>query len=180
MKREIFLDMDDTLVALSQHVIDIYNEETGENYDWRDNATWMWSDADKVREKYFHNILHRKGIFENCQVLGGQDTVDYVNELIQFNRVYIITSPMLFNYECFGEKIRWMQEKGFNVPQQDFIFIQDKGLCSASSRILVDDKIAQLDSWSWSNGTAVCMSQKWNNGWNGKRIGKIQELDRFL
>lgn len=180
MGKEIFLDMDDTIAALSEHVIKIYNEETGENFDWRSNRKWMWTDANKIKEKYFHNILHRKNIFRNCEVLGGQDTVDYVNNLILTNKVYIITSPMLGNSECFKEKIKWIKQKGFQISERDIIFIQDKGLCAAKDRILVDDKIRQLDNWSWNDGLAICMNQGWNQSWAGKRIFEIQELDRYL
>ena len=180
MRKEIFLDMDDTIAALSEHVISIYNQETGENFDWRNNKKWMWTDADKMKVEYFHNMLYRKGIFRDCEVLGGKETVEYINELTNSHEVYIITSPMPQNYECFGEKIEWIQEQGFRIPEQKIIFIRDKGFCAGKNKILVDDKIAQLDSWNWNDGLAICMNHGWNQSWVGKRIFKIQELDRYL
>ena len=180
MRREIFLDMDDTIVALSQHVIDIYNQETGENFDWRKNEKWMWTDADKVREQYFHNILHRKKIFYDAPILGGEQTKEYINELVKLHDVYIITTPMRNNTECFKEKIKWFKKNGINISEKHIIFSARKGLCASKDRILVDDKTSNLDSWAWNDGIAIALAHGWNKDWQGKKINSIVELDRYI
>lgn len=180
MKPTIFIDMDDTLVGLSEHIISIYNKELGENFDWKENTQWMWTDADKVKIKYFHNILDRKQIFEDAPILGGLKTRDYINDLIKYYDTYIITSPRISNYECYGEKIRWLKMHKFKVNPANIIFIQNKGICAAGNRILIDDKLSQLESWNNKNGISIAFNQKWNLDWKGKRINQIHELDNFL
>lgn len=177
---EIFIDMDDTIVALSEHVISIYNEETGENFNWRDNEQWMWTDANKVREQYFHNILHRKNIFYHAPILGGQETKEYLNNLIKLHDVYIITTPMSGNRECFYEKLKWFKKNEIKIPDNHIIFTYKKGLCADTGRILVDDKVSNLDSWQWNNGTAIAFAHGWNKNWQGKKIHKIIQLDRYI
>lgn len=172
---EIWLDMDEVLVNLSEHIIDIYNREFNDNFDYRKNTDWWWGSVKKADRQYFIDLLHREGVFFNSKPMDG--SIDFVNKLLNEKyKVYIITYPQFTSQYCCQEKINWIRKYLPKFDISNLIMCQDKSLLAKPNRILLDDAMQNLEEWHENNGISVCFDHIWNSDWNGLKVCDFKEF----
>ncbi len=89
---ELYFDMDGVLYPLNEVVIDQYNRDFNDNFDWRNNTKFNWQDT-KGSAEYFVNLLYSEGTFIKGEPY--LDILNYINAL--HNEGYdikIITVPL--------------------------------------------------------------------------------------
>ena len=155
MKRhyELYFDMDGVLYPLNETMINRYNKDYNDDFDWRNNTKFNWQDTNGSDE-YFENILNSKGAFINGKP--NEEVVYYVNKLIDEGfKVKIITFP-LWNQNCIYEKIQFLKKyfPKLNVDT-DFVATGSKWLCAKENRILIDDNIENIVAWKQHNGITI-------------------------
>lgn len=158
---EIVTDLDDTGVNLSKEVIRRYNEDYNDNFDWRENKSYLWQDT-KAPADYFKSILSSKGIFLNAEPIDG--FVDIMTKLHNDGfSIKICTLPQWYSWYCFQEKIEWVEKYlPFINIAKDLHMTGGKDFLSKPNRILYDDNLEHLISWKSKGGLAVAFPQGWN------------------
>lgn len=180
MKYEIFMDLDDTTVNFSKVVIDRYNRDFNENFDYRDNKSYWWKDVPNHSMKYFKNLLLQPLLFFEAEPF--KDAVKYIRELIvEGYRVNIVTKPEFLSQYSMNEKIysilKWLPMIDI---ENEVYFCGDKSRLAAPGRILVDDNIEHLKAWEKNGGIAIAYNQGWNQEWEGKRVYNHEELYELI
>jgi 5'(3')-deoxyribonucleotidase len=152
-KYELFFDMDGVLYPLDKVVIDQYNIDFNENYNWKDNTKFNWQDT-KGPVEYFENLLTKPGTF--LKGVPTEETVFYLNKLHEEGyKIRILTFP-LWNNNCPADKIAYLKLHfpWINVDK-DVIMTGDKGICALPNRILIDDNPENIVSWTEAGGIAI-------------------------
>ena len=154
---ELYFDMDGVIYPLNETVINQYNKDYNDNFDWRENTKFNWQDTNGS-EEYFRNLLDTKGTFLNGTP--DKEVIHYINKLISEGfDVKIITFPLWHNY-CISEKIQFLKKYfPFNIDT-DFVATGSKWLCAKNNRILIDDNPDNIISWREHNGIAIPFENK--------------------
>lgn len=176
MKLELYFDMDEVIVNLSEHIISIYNEELDDNFDYRDNKSYWWLDAPKGNRDYFKQVLNREGTFLNPKP--NKDSIHIINQLHKEGYEINITTSPQWNQYCCIEKIQWLQKY---LPWLDLdkhlFFTSNKGKLAQPNRILIDDNINNLSSWELNNGVGIAYGEyEWHKDFRGFRSKNFKEL----
>jgi 5'(3')-deoxyribonucleotidase len=145
--------MDEVLYPLSETIIDLYNIDWKDNFDWKTNTKFNWQDT-SAPESYFENLLLEKDIFFMGKPTN--DTILYLNKLHEEGYIIkIITFPNWEGY-CAADKIRWLKKYFSWIDiNKDVIMTGDKGICARSNRILIDDNSENINNWKNAGGIAL-------------------------
>lgn len=176
MKYEVWLDMDETIVNLSKAVVERYNRDFNDNFDYRMNTEYYWGDCSKAPKLYFENLLQQPLIFYEAEPM--IDSIKYINELISEGfEVNIVTLPQFNSQYSMNEKISFLKKwvPKINISKQVY-FCGDKSKLAAPGRILIDDNINHLKAWRNNGGLAIAYDQYWNRDWHGERVHNHKEL----
>lgn len=164
----ILIDMDDTICATSQRVMEIYAME---HYceiptEW----DWFYTNIKDVRGMYWQQIFNRRGFFRDLEPIDG--AWEAVNKLFRAGyQIYFVTRPV-YNEWSYREKIDWLYEM-FNWfdPDEHFIATNAKHMVKG---LLIDDNVEHLKRHP---DITICFTQPHNkdvtcadlraNSWEG-------------
>lgn len=167
---ELWFDMDEVLVAFSKYVINYYNLDMNDNFDYRKNNSYWWNDCKKVEQSYFENLLNQQGTFINPEP--EENAIETITKLHNEGfEIHIITMPQYSNH-CVVEKIQWIKKYlPFINVNTNVHFTGNKGVIAKPNRILLDDAYHNLFSWHYNNGVAIAFKDfGWNKDWKGMRV----------
>lgn len=172
---ELFIDCDNVVYNLNEHVISVMNEELAMNYNYKDNKSWWWLDTG-VNKRYFENLLLRDGIFKNGRPIF--EAVKYINKLYEEGYKIVFISAPQWEGNMMIERVQWLKDAfyWFN-PDINLVFTVNKSLCSNENRLLIDDSIGNLNSW---NDFKICFSQPHNDNYDGEITDSWEELYRII
>lgn len=169
IKPDLYIDMDETIYNLCKIVIEAhYNKDYNENFNYKDISSYGWGGT-KASTEYFHEVMTRKGVFLDGNPIG--NSVEIINKLHDEGyNIYFITMPMYYKGEisaiCVSEKAQWLKNNFEWInPKEHIIFTGNKKLLDGENRILFDDNLEYLNSWS--KGEVICYDQIWNKEWDG-------------
>lgn len=162
-KHELYFDMDDVIYPLQEIVIDQFNKDYNQNFDWKKNAEYWWGSTNAPRS-YFEEVLQRPGIFINAKP--DKETIDYIFKLHEEGYpIKILTAPQ-WTANCMSEKVEFIKEYlQFIDINKDLIFCGDKGLIAKPNRVLVDDNKGNTNCWEKNGGIAIPYG---GYGWTAK------------
>lgn len=177
---EIYVDVDGTLYDLNKLIVETYNKETNSNINSDDTTDWWWSHLKKVNREYFRELLKRKGITKEGKAM--KDCWYYLSQLYyEGYKIKIITAPNYENEYFLSERIEWLESifSWFN-PEEHLILTTDKSVCAKSNRILIDDSIINLKTFSKEGGISICYTQGWNKEYNGLRCDNWEQVYKLI
>lgn len=171
----IFYDLDEVLNWFSKGVIDIYNKESDDDYDWKDNKSWWWDDAPYGFRNYFEDMLERPGIFYNMEPQ--LEGIKFMEKLIaEGYDIRIVTAPK-WNRNCMVEKLMWIYNHlPFIDPDKQLIYTVDKSLLAGPNRILFDDNSTNLTDWAKAGGIPIALERKFNEEFEGLKVSTHEEF----
>lgn len=180
MKKDIviFYDMDEVLNYFSKSIIDRYNKDFDDNYDWTKNTCYWWEDAPKANKEYFVNLLNSEGIFLSLEPR--KDGIYYMRKLIEEGYdVRILTYPV-WNEHCAKEKILWLKKYIPAFDIEKLCMTKDKYLLSGPNRILLDDNVDNLILWQEYGGIAIRFKVPFPQEWNGLTVSSHKEFYDYI
>lgn len=174
---ELFFDQDEVLVNLSKQVINHYNKDFNDDFDYKLNKSYWWLDCPKSNKSYFQKLLLQQGVFLDAPPV--EDTIEILNKLYNedFN-IHIITLPQWNSLYCVKEKVDWVQKYlPFINIETNFHMTGYKGIMAKSNRILLDDNINHLNSWKENGGISIAFKDfNWNSEWKNYRVQSHEEF----
>ena len=167
MKYEIYYDMDNTIVEMSKHLVNIYSGRV-RTYGAVKDIT-----IDDIMSK-----LHTKGTFARFKpIYRVQQTL---RKLVKKGySINVISQPMINKY-CVPEKNYTLQKYFPMISLKNVSYTFQKYLMAKENRILIDDHIDHLIKWSENGGIAVCFERGYNKNWKGLKIKKHSEIFQIL
>lgn len=165
---EIITDLDEVGVNLSKAVIKHYNKDYNENFDYRNNATYLWGST-KAPQEYYEEVVRREGLFLNAEPIEG-----FVENLTKLHedgfKIKVCTLPVWDSQYCHKEKNLWIREYlPFIDIKEDVIMTGGKSFLALPNRVLHDDNPAHLIEWHKQGGIAIAYPQKWNEGFHSRK-----------
>lgn len=164
---KIFFDMDGCLVDLVPAWLRLYNEATGENLEYKNLDCFRWTSKTKY-PKICELYMQIPGFF-GPQLPPIENAVETIKEIVeQHTNVYLLTTPYAKSETCERDKRRWVEHylPFFNV--KNIIFSHYKHECAGRNKILIDDKVQNLEEWERAGGISICFDQPWNQHYNGE------------
>lgn len=176
---ELYFDMDEVVVGLSEQIVKIYNEEHGTNKDWKSNNNYWWKDI-SPNQKYFERLLRREGVFFNAPPYEGM--IECLNNLHSIGyKIYFLTMPDYGNKTCYYEKLKWLQKYLRWFEPRMLIATESKHLLAKPNRILCDDNEKYLKSWQQEGGISIAFGDySWSKNHNGLRVLNAKELECLI
>lgn len=176
---ELYFDLDETIVALSEEVVRIYNEEHYTNHDWKMNDSYWWNDISPNRY-YFQNLLRREGLFYNAKPYEGM--IELLNNLHNLGfKIYFITMPEYEGKTCYYEKLKWLQKYLEWFEPSMLIATESKHLLAKPNRILVDDNSKYLKRFQQEGGISIGFGNYgWTREYQGLRVSNSKELECLI
>lgn len=163
---DLYLDMDEVIYDLSDLIRQKVNKEFNKDFEKGFNKRYWWKDYG-IEKEYFEKLLERQGLFIEGNPV--ENSIEIINKLHKEGfDIHIITFPQ-HNLYCFYEKIAFIK-KFFPWLEIDSNFhtTGNKGLMAKGDRILIDDNIKYLSSWSLCGGISIAFGNHgWNRGWYG-------------
>ena len=178
-KHQLYFDLDDTIVNLSKEVVRIYNEEHNTTYNWKDNDKYWWGDI-SPNQKYFENLLRRKGVFYDAPPIEGM--IDMLDRLHNLGfEIYFVTMPDYGNETCYYEKLTWLQKYLPWFEPKMLIATESKHLLAKPNRILIDDNSKYLKAFQQEGGISIGFgNHSWTKEYKGLRVENAQELECLI
>ena len=169
----IFLDMDETVVALSEYIVKQYNNLYNDNMKWTDNHSYWWSDCKKADKDFFVTLLQTRGTFLNPKPMEG--CIEVINKLHDEGYdIHIITLPQWKSYFSTKEKVEWIEKYlPFINIDTNFHCTNNKGLLAKEDRILIDDNPRYLKNWEDHGGISICFNYNFCYDWSKNWIGEV-------
>lgn len=176
---ELYFDMDECIVNLSQEVVRIYNEEHDSNHRWENNDKYWWGDISQ-NKIYFENLLKREGLFYNSLPVDGM--IDTLNDLNRIGYdIYFITMPDYENKTCYYEKLKWLQKHLEWFKPTMLIATESKHLLAKPNRILIDDNAKYLKSFQQEGGISIGIgNHSWTKEFKGLYANNSEELYKLI
>lgn len=176
---EIYFDMDEVVVVLSEQIVKIYNQEHGTNKDWKLNNSYWWRDIDS-NQKYFEELLTREGVFFNATPCEGM--IECLNNLHNNGyKIYFLTMPDYENKTCYYEKLKWLQKYLEWFEPKMLIATESKHLLAKSNRVLCDDNEKYLKAWQQEGGMSIAFGNySWSKNHKGLRVLNAKELECLI
>ena len=151
----ILIDLDNTVANWNQHLQDKLSKQ-----DIHINIfNRKYYDIYKSFPKYtqqIKNIIDKKGFYKELKPI--QYSIQTIQQLMQHNTVFFVTSPPKHNSWSFYEKVEWVQ-KYFNT--KNIIITYDKTLVKGD--ILIDDK-PTIEGCTNKDYKHIIYKQSYNNG----------------
>ena len=172
-KPHIFLDMDETVVALSEYVVKQYNNLHNDNMKWTDNHSYWWGDCKKANKDFFETLLQTRGTFLNPKPM--KNAITILNKLHDEGYdIHIITLPQWKSYFSTKEKVEWIEKYlPFINIDTNFHCTNNKGLLAKKNRILIDDNPRYLKNWEDHGGISICFNYNFCYDWSKSWIGEV-------
>lgn len=177
---EIYLDMDEVLVNLSEYVVSCYNKDFNDNMKWEDNNSYWWKDCKKAKTIYFEQLLLKRGTFYLPNPI--DNAIEIVTKLHNEGfDIHILTMPQ-WNEYCVQEKVLWVQKYlPFIDINKNMHFTGNKGIIARANRILLDDNSTHLESWKKNNGIGIAFRDfGWSKDWTGHRVNNFDEFYKLV
>lgn len=174
---ELWLDMDEVLVNLSKYIINYYNLDFNDNFDYTKNNSYWWSDCNKASKNYFEHMLKQQGTFINPEPI--ENSIEVITKLHNEGfQIHIITMPQFDSLYCVQEKIQWIQKYlPFINVKTNVHFSGNKGVMAKENRILLDDNSEHLFSWQSQGGLSIAFKNfGWSQDWKGMRVNSFDEF----
>lgn len=172
---EIFFDLDETIYGLSEIVIEHFNKDHNQNFNYKDNKCYWWQST-KGKKEYFEKLLFKKGIFLDGKPIDGM--IELVNRLrLEGYKVYFLTMPQ-HTGDCYVEKCQWLKKhfEWINLDK-DLITTGNKELLAKPHRILIDDNTRFLTPWHKEGGIAIGFgNHTWTLEYKGHQTNSAQEI----
>ena len=171
-KLRIGVDIDSVVNDLSAAVLEVYNEDSGDNLTISDITDYMIEKFVKPEYKEsFHKYFVDKRVWKRIKPIN----IKAVQWLIDNHDVYFVTATEIENLE---PKKRWLLKHFTNIDlRKRLVRLYDKQLFSCD--FLIDDSIKNL------NGThdyiSVCIDMPYNQGFNNcLRFKTVQDFVDLL
>lgn len=164
----IYIDLDDVLYPLSKHIVDVVNEKTGHNYDYKENTDYWW-DSHPAGADYFRKTIYEEGIFIDggCML----DGIYYIQKLMDEGyEIRFLTYPIWNSKYCVAEKVKFLKQC-FPLLDIDttLCMYKNKYELANSERILLDDSVDNCKEWIKHGGKAYVLK----NHYNSRLIGDL-------
>jgi 5'(3')-deoxyribonucleotidase len=178
MKKQIFMDLDCTVVDLPSIILEHYN------HDFKDNKTkinkYNFGDLDKAPYPYFEQLLSSKGLFYNAPPI--PNAIETINKLLDEGYECFIISNPVHNKYCAFEKYQFINIWLPKFNQDNIIFTGNKGIFSNKNRILLDDQMNYLtDFRDYGEGISIAFEQPWNKKeWKGLTVSDWNEFHELV
>lgn len=178
-KLEIYFDMDGVIYCLDKIVIDHFNKDHNQNFNYKDNKCYWWLSTGETKE-YFQEVLYRKGLFEDGEPIEGM--VEVVNQLKSEGfDIYFLTMPQ-YKGSCYIEKCKFLKKHfpWINLDEH-LIATGNKKLLAKENRVLVDDNSKFLIPWAKNKGISIGFSgQPWTLKYKGFQVNKSCDLYNLI
>ena len=185
-KLKLFFDMDETVVNLTESVIEEYNKDFKDNYDYKQNRSYWWSDTPAPRS-YYEKILQKESVFLRAKPVKGMiETIERLHK--EGFEIHIITYPTRESKFCAYEKYEWIKKYLPWFDAQKYLHCSgNKQLMASWDRVLIDDNPDYLSSWNIF-GTSICFGDYgWNENYKGIKVtnaidlhDKIWEMEKYI
>lgn len=177
-KLKIYFDKDDVGNKLAKHIIEIYNREMNDDFDWKESEEFMIAKniGLKADNDYFNEILHREGTFLNAEPhLGYAEVIERL--ILEGYEVRILTHPQWNSKYCLNEKIEWIKKYLPFFDLNNLIMTRLKGEVASENKILIDDNPKNLKDWEENGGIGICFSKmKYSEEWEGHKVKNFEEV----
>lgn len=172
-KLEIYCDIDNVVYGFAEIVLDLYNKATNSNE--IEASDWWFSNCNKVDKSWFEDLMLKEGL-----ILHGKPIKDSIKTLTKlYNECYkikFISSPE-WNHKKFSyERCMWLLAHVPFFKEDMLILTKDKSVCAKPNRILIDDSIENLQSFTKEGGISICYAQNWNKEYKGLRCDNWSQI----
>ncbi|MEN9949733.1 MAG: hypothetical protein RLY85_485 [Bacteroidota bacterium] len=139
MGKKIAIDMDNVIVDIEQHWLDIYEKRTGIQIDRASIQGKPEAEAfpDPIAAR---TLLFEPGFFRTAPIMEG--ALDAVKKLMEHHEIYIVSAAMEFPNSLF-EKREWLAEHLPFISWRNMVFCGDKSIFDTD--YLIDDHVKNLD-----------------------------------
>lgn len=165
----IGVDCDNILNNLSESVLNVYNEESGDNLRVEDIVAYKIENFVKAEYKYdFNRFFHDKRVWKGINVVEG--CVDVLRKWnVQGYELYIVTAT---DTENMTKKGAWLQKiLPFIYMNTQMICLNKKQLLGGNIDVLIDDCLDNLIDGDYKR---IVLDYPWNRGVNDKALGLIR------
>src|SRR3972149_7518710 len=172
----IWLDIDGVLAdfvsgAIKLHKLNITQEEVSD-FDLLENIVGknkFWDTIDEAGEDFWENLKlypYAKRLVSYLEILSGTD-------------VFFLTAPCLSPYSYSG-KIKWAK-KHFSkfVNSRRILIFPYKELIAGPDRILIDDKLSNIQKWTQKGGHGIIVPRPWNT-WDQLAPKSEKEIFEYI
>lgn len=152
-RREIAVDLDDTLSYMMDHFVEVYNEESGDHVTLDSFKTWdmakyVLPEWQEKATTYFT----RPGWFS--QIKPREDAQRVLAELAKVHNIYIVTA---FQPRACPDKMEWLAKNFPFIHWRNIIFCNCKEKIDA--HYLIDDGLHNLQHFK---GIPIVFDKPWN------------------
>jgi 5'(3')-deoxyribonucleotidase len=139
MRKKIAIDMDNVIVDIEQHWLDIYEKKTGIVIDRASIQGIPEAEAFPDPE-VARSLLFEPGFFKTAPIMEG--ALEAVRKLMDHHEIYIVSAAMEFP-NSLGEKREWLGEFFPFISWRNMVFCGDKSIFDTD--YLIDDHVKNLD-----------------------------------
>lgn len=152
MKKPLVVDLDDTLSHHVEHLLEVYNAESGDNLKYSDITSWNISDFVMTEFKNRVNSYFSQPNWFRY-LAPRKDAQEYLQRLSDTYNIYVASAYV--PEACF-DKAEWLKEHFPFINQRNIIFINDKGWLRFPC--IIDDGLHNLVDFD----KKIVMDRPWN------------------
>lgn len=182
IKKDIFVDFDNTVVNSIKRIVELYNEDyqyydNFKHINWTDIKTWEFNECKCSHKEAINAYFNMKRFFDEVELM------PYAKEvLFKLSENYNITIVSCGTTPNLKLKKIWIED---NLPFCRFIGVNfkdksDKSSVDMNDAIFIDDVARFLDSNNAKYNICFGDIYKWNEEWTGKRCYNWCEVENYI
>lgn len=157
----IFLDLDGVIFSAEKSMCKLFNSDLSHE-NWPDQDWRVFKVLGITKDEFWKEV--DKGGWEFWAEIEKYSWTDELIELIkEFDRNFHILTAPTRNPECSKGKIIAIQKLlGWDFRNHIVAPSGAKRFCAAPGRILIDDRISNVQDWNSHSGYGLLFPQPWN------------------
>jgi 5'(3')-deoxyribonucleotidase len=182
-KRNLFLDMDGTLINSIKRVVELFDEDYLEHkgyykVHWTDINSWDFKELLLLDKKQVNDYFCDPRFFDH-RLEYMDNAYEVINRLKNYFYIHLVSMGLKENLSL---KQTWIQE---NLPFSNFIGcdfnnVNDKSHIDMSEGIIIDDVAKNLDSSSAEEKIVFGDIYPWNFESKYTRMYNCTDLEKYL
>lgn len=165
--KKYFFDMDGVVTDTNKRIVEMYNEDFGENVNYEDGVSWNFPECPRMTEEKLYEYFESPRLFEKLEMIPG--FMKWYLPLDCRIECYIVTLGTAKNLEL---KKRWVNR---HIPRMKFIGVDcavydNKDHIDMSGGIFFDDHPKNLVNSNADRKICFGPITEWNKDWTGERL----------
>lgn len=167
----VLVDMDGVAADFVAGACEVHNQDPATATHWNWFASWD-GDHPMTQEEFWNPINARgESFWRHLKVLPGIQTT--LDQLEEYNVPWRFLTSCADGRGCYEGKREWAREHFGHKAASELIATTHKGVLAAPGRLLIDDKMANVEAFEANGGDAILWPQPWNAVDQAKRLAAL-------